>query len=122
MLARLECALGPRTAQALCFSHSQNGEMNWPSKVIEYVCIQPNKGEKCSSKWFTSSRGTTGLCAEGEGDYYFFFLFNGCFVFVHGLQHYYLVVGNLSALKLVFFHSIILGLVNHTSWLCGQYL
>lgn len=79
------------------------GEMNWPSKVIKYVCIQHNKGKKCFSEWFTSSRGTTGLCAEGQGDYYYFFLFNGCFVFVHGLQHYCLVVGNLSALKLVFF-------------------
>lgn len=99
--------------------NSRNGEMNWPSKVIKYVCIKEKNVLPNGSRL---PEEPLGFAQKGKVIIIIFFLFNGCFVFVHGLQHYHLVVGNLSALKLVFFHSIVLGLVNHTSWLCGQYL
>lgn len=80
------------------------GEMNWPSKVIEYACIQLNTGKNVLPNG--SRLPEEPLCFAQNGKVIiiiFFNLFNGCFVFVHGLQHYYLVVSNLSALKLVFF-------------------
>lgn len=82
MLARLECALGPRTAQALHFSCSQ--QTNWrdelPSKVIEYVCIQHNKGKKKVLP--NGSRLPEELLeGEGEGDCYYFFSLQRMFCF-----------------------------------------